>query len=236
MASSDELRSISDPIWSNTYFVKNALGLYEGVSIHVEELRRYDHFFGLIQKFSSEYAVLGICRMFDKANRFYQKDTVYALFDYLKGNLSSQYIFRLKLEILTKMGIAAQNAQNLIAGLRDSFDTKRSEFLTCVESSMPKRDQNEPLERLFLCRDKMLAHQERLNYDLRERLEYLPSLASMEFINCWAENFVIMVISLLTPNVTLLPPSVSGRAAALNVAAKLLDMNFLPGSGEYPNF
>ena len=174
--------------------------------------------------------------MFDKSNPQYQKDTVYVLLDYLKSNFTPAYTSRLKPETLTQMGILEEEAEALIVDLRVSFDATKNHFLNTIVSSMPNRSDNEALEKLFLYRDKVLAHQERLGGNLGESLKSLPSLASMEIINQWAEYFVILVMSLLTPNVVLLPHSVSARRAALNVTAKLLDRNFEIVSKEYDQF
>jgi hypothetical protein len=96
-------------------------------------------------------------------------------------------------------------------------------------------DNNENLKKLFGCRDKILAHQERLTNDLKDEFKFWPSLGSMEEINGWAENFCTLSVSLLS-NITLLPPSFSARIAALNVVAKVLDKNFETGCKDHENF
>ena len=119
----DEFRALLDPIWFNTYWVKNALELYEGVSKHAEELNtNYAHFFGLVQKFALDSAVLGICKLFDKSNPQYQKDTISELFAYLKIHFTKAYVFRLKTETLMGLGVSEQDATGLAAGLRAAFD------------------------------------------------------------------------------------------------------------------
>jgi hypothetical protein len=77
-SNTDEFQSILHPVWYNTYWVREALELYEGVSTHTDELEKYKYFFGLIQKISLEYAILVLCKLFDKSNTRYKKDTVYS--------------------------------------------------------------------------------------------------------------------------------------------------------------
>ena len=101
---SDEVRAALDPVWFNTFWVKNALGLYEGVSKHADELNvNYGHFFGVIQRISLDSAVLGICKLFDKGSPSYQKDTIPELFYYLKKHLKGSYVIRARMETLTAL-------------------------------------------------------------------------------------------------------------------------------------
>jgi hypothetical protein len=101
---------------------------------------------------------------------------------------------------------------------------------------MPVADKDTALGRIFTLRDKVIAHQERLDEALLEQTRLIPSLAEMEKINTWVEYFCILVMSLLTPDVVILPHSVSARMAALSVIAKVLDKNFITGSKEYDDF
>jgi hypothetical protein len=231
----DELHSTLYPVWFNTYRVRTALELYEGVSTHADELQNHSHFFGLIQNISLDYAALGICRMFDKSSTRYRRDTIFATFEFLKVNLTSTYTRRVKSDNLIRMGIASNISLNMNAKLIEDFESHKNVLLDEIAHSMPSIKNNESLEKLFTYRDKVLAHQERLTDDLKDKLKFLPSLGHMEDINRWVENFCALSMSLLS-NTTLLPPSFSARIAALNVIAKLLDKDFLPGSNEYHEF
>jgi len=126
---------------------------------------------------------------------------------------------------LTELGISKKEATNLTTGLRATYDDTKSQFIAAVKGVMPNRQNNDALERLFVYRNKMVAHQERLDEALKEQLNSLPSLVEMERLNNWATDFCILSISLLT-NTTLLVSGPSARMAALNVAAKLLDKKF----------
>jgi len=226
-AETDELRARLDPVWFNTHWVKNALELYEGVSKHAEELNvNHAHFFGLVQKFALDSAVLGICKLFDRSNPQYQKDTIPELFAYLKIHLTDSYISRLKTETLTRLGVSEHDAGGLATGLRAAFGDTRIIFIDTVKGLMPNVRKDESLKRLLTYRNKTAAHQERIDGSLKEFLKYLPSLDEIERLNKWAMNFCILCISLLTPNIVIMPSGRSARMAALNVAAKLLDKKF----------
>jgi len=220
----DEVRATLDPVWFNTYWIKNALELYEGVSKHADELKEnYNHFFGVIQKFSLDAAVLHISKIFDKSNPRYQKDTIPSLFSYLKANLTDAYVVRLKVETLIGLGISQCDADRLLPGLRTDFRKYKDEFIDIIENIVPDNKNNDTLKFLLSYRNKILTHQERLDDALKEQLKYLPSLHEMEQLNNWAINFCLLAISLLTPNISLIPNGQSVRIAALNVVAKLLD-------------
>lgn len=164
----DEVRAALDPIWLNAFWIKNALGLYEGVSKHADELSvNYDHFFGVIQRISLDYAVLGICKLYDKGSLSYQKDTVIELFSYLKTHLVETYVIRAKVETLTALGMPKPNAEQILEDLRSGFDVTRITFLQNINSLMPSKEPHSPLDKLFTYRNKILAHQERLDQFLR---------------------------------------------------------------------
>jgi hypothetical protein len=223
----DEVRAVLDPVWFNTYWVENALGLYEGVSKHADELNtNHNTFFALVQKFSLDSAVIGICKLYDISNPTYQKDTVPALLDYLREHITNSHVFRLKSETLTALGTPQQGAMELAEKLKTSFDKTKTEFIAALERLLPTRDNDAALSRLLTYRNKIGAYQERLSDALNDELRSLPSLHDMERLNKWSINFCTLCISLLTPNVTLLQNGRSSRIAALNVAVKVLDKKF----------
>src|SRR5690349_14665025 len=87
-----ELMALLNPVWFNTYWVKNALELYEGVTRHAGKLDEHRHFFALVQKFSLDAVVLGLCKLFDRSNRQREKDTIPSLIDYLTNKLTDAYV------------------------------------------------------------------------------------------------------------------------------------------------
>jgi hypothetical protein len=223
----NQLPAVLDAVWRNTHWVDNALGLYEGVSKHADQVdKNYGRFFGLVQRFSLYEAALGICKLFDTSNKRYQKDTVITLFDYLKKNVNKKYVSRMKADTLVCLGFPRGEADATARSLRAAFGDTKDTLMGKIETLMPSNQRDKALSRLFAFRNKVLAHQQRLDAPLQEELKSLPSLAEMERLNEWAIEFCVLSVNLLT-NVTLLRNPYA-RAAALNVVAKLLDKNFDP--------
>jgi hypothetical protein len=212
----------------NVYWAQNALELYEGVSQHAEELNQnFGHFFGLTQNFSLDCAVVGICKIFDTSNPGYDKDTVPALMDYLKHNLTDAYISRLSKSNLTALFVSDVDAERIVGEFENKcdFEKTKNEMLVLIGKSMPNPDSNPSLKKLFLFRNKVAAHPERLNDVLREELGSLPSMYEMEQIIKWAGHFCELSTCVMS-NEALLPFAVSARMAALDVAAKVLEKTF----------
>lgn len=222
-----ELRDILDAVWANTFWVENALQLYEGISKHAKDLDEHAHFFGLIQKFALDAAVLGISRLFDRSNGRYRKNTIPDLFEYVKSELNGAYIARLTPELLTRLGIRAKDAAEITTALRDpgGFERMKEGLIAALQDTMPTVDRCFSLKTIITYRDKVVAHQEHISEAVREQLAELPSIDHMERINKWAANFCVLAASVLTPNLTLAPGGRSARMAALNVVAKALGIN-----------
>jgi len=229
----DELMARLNPVWSNTYWIKNALELCEGMWQHAAELpKQHHHFFSLVQKFALDSAVLGICKLFDRSNPSYPKDTIPDVMDYAKTNFIDTYASRLDTQTLIDLGVSDHDATKIIMDFRkgsDFLQTRDNLFMT-LGQLIPTRENNSSLQKLFFVRDKVIAHQERVNSSKSEQLEYLPSLDDMENINNWGSNFCRLVACIMT-NTTLLPHAVSARMAALSVVEKVLGKNFDPSKG-----
>ncbi len=92
----NELMIRLKPVWSNTFWIKNALDLCEGIWQHADDIpRQHHHFFALVEKFSVDAVVLGICKLFDRSNWRYDKDTIPDVLDYAKSYLTDEYVVRL---------------------------------------------------------------------------------------------------------------------------------------------
>jgi hypothetical protein len=225
--STNELMLRLKPVWSNTFWIKNALNLCEGIWQHADEIpRQHHHFFALVEKFSVDAVVLGISKLFDRINRRYDKDTIPELLDYAKAHLTDAYVVRLDTRVLIDLGVGDTEATNIVTGFntRSAFPQTRDTLFNLLDDLMPRKT-NSSLEQLFLFRDKVVAHQERVGCALADELKYLPSVGDMEKINDWASNFCELISCIMT-NETLLPHTVSARMAALHVVAKVLDKNF----------
>ena len=223
------MRELIEPLVSNVYWVKSAIGTYDGVSQHALALNeRHAHFFGLVQIFSLDSAVLGICRMFDTSNKRYKKHTVPELFNRLERHLTSSYMERLRPRLLVALGVGEEDAREVVNALQrgNDFEQAKLRMLTLIDSVMPTVERSPALEKLFSVRNKVIAHQEQLDEALKEELRLLPSLEDMEKLVQWVRDFCELLCCILTPDATWVDSVVSARMAALNVAAKLLGKDF----------
>jgi hypothetical protein len=115
----DELMARLKPVWLNTYWVKNALGLCEGIWKHGDDLHQHQHFFGLVHNFTVSAGVLGICKLFDRSSPRYDKDTIPDLFDYVKVNLTDAYVSRLDPKTLIDFGVCdCGAATRIVSGFK----------------------------------------------------------------------------------------------------------------------
>jgi HEPN superfamily AbiU2-like protein len=224
----DPAQALIQPVYSNTFWIENALALYDGVSLHADLLNeRHGLFFGLVQKFTIDSVVVGICKLFDTSNPRNRKDTVPELLVYLRENLEPRYVGRLRSSDLVDLGIPADNAQEILAQLNSAskFNIGKGRFATALDTSMPNKERSPPLNKLFLLRNKVVAHQDRVSDAVREELKFLPTFEEMEALNRWAKTFCLLLYRVLTP-ITMVDSVKSARMAALNVVAKVLGKTF----------
>jgi AbiU2 len=224
-----ELMVILNGVWFNTFWVKNALGLYEGITRHAVELDEHSHFGALVQQFSLDAAALGICKLFDRSTPKFQKNTVPELMDYLTCHFTDDYISRLDIATLTALGVPQDDACNIVMKFHRGMDLPetKTDLLKLLNSRIPNNE-TAALKTLLTYRNKFVAHQERVSDVVKAQVANLPSLDAMEKITEWASNFCELVACVLT-NMTLLSNSgPSARIAALHVVAKILGKDFHP--------
>lgn len=215
------------PVWHNTVWIKDALDLYDGISgKHVKDLNRmnYGFFFGLVQRFTIESAVLGICRIYDKSNKDYKKHTIYEMVSHLEAN--KQYVPDLYKDNISfaLLGFTENETSAFPFKLESSF--VQDSFIGEVLKRMPTIETDPSLKRLVLNRNKALAHQEQVEDDLRELLKSFPSLEEMARLNDWAYGFCEFYVNCLIPNLSIVRRAASSRMAALNLIKKLLGKDF----------
>ena len=214
------------PVWSNTFWIKNALDLCEGIWLHADDIPGQNHhFFALVEKFSIDAVVLGICKLFDRGNRRYDKDSIPEVIAYAKENLTEAYVSRLDMQVLIDLGDAEAAKIAKEFNTKSTFLESKDRLSNLLDDLTPATTPNSPLEQLFLFRDKVIAHQERVGCALASQLKYLPPVGDIEKINDWASNLCELMSCIMT-NGTLLPHTVSARMAALHVVAKVLDKKF----------
>src|SRR6266404_2513549 len=99
------------PVWSNTFWIKNALDLCEGIWQHADNIPvQNHHFFALVEKFSVDAVVVGICKLFDRSNRHYDKDSIPELMNYARSHLTDAYVARLDARLLIGLGVGDAEA------------------------------------------------------------------------------------------------------------------------------
>jgi hypothetical protein len=82
------------PVWTNTYWIKNALDLCAGIWKHGAEIPpQHHHFFALVQEFALRSAVLDTCKLYDHSNRRFAKHTIPDLLQYARRITSPIPIF-----------------------------------------------------------------------------------------------------------------------------------------------
>jgi AbiU2 len=226
-ADDTDLMALVNPVWSNTYWVKSALELYEGITKHVDALKMHAHFFALVQKFSMDAAVLGICKLFDRSNPQFEKNTVPSLLCYLRDNLTDAYIARIDLGILTALGMELSTAETIVTNIRqgEDFTITKNALCESLQKLVPISGQCPSLAKLMKYRNKIAVHQERVSDAIKEEMKYLPSLTEMEMLNTWAINFCLLIVSAMS-NTSLIMGGPSARISALNVVATILGKNF----------
>jgi hypothetical protein len=134
-----ELMVILNGVWANTYWVKNALDLYEGITQYAPDLNTHTHFFALVQQFSLDAAALGICKLFDRSTPTYKKNTVLELMDYLTGNFTDHYVSRLDFRTLENLGICKADANDIVVNFHRGTDltATKNYLLNLIHNTMP---------------------------------------------------------------------------------------------------
>ena len=221
------------PLWTNTYWIKNALDLCEGIWQHGTEIPpQHHHFFALVQEFALRSAVLDTCKLYDRSSPRFAKDTIPALLQYAKDHFTDTYICRVEAKQLVDLGVCAEDARLIVHGFKaGSGSATKDRLFELLEPLLPACATNSTLEKLFLVRDKVVAHQEQLTGAMHGRVKDLPSLDEMEKLNAWSMSFCEFAACLLS-NESFLPHPVSARMAALHVVAKILGKD-LAGGGCY---
>jgi len=125
------------------------------------------------------------------------------------------------------LGVCAEDARLIPHGFKagSDYSATKDRLFALLDPLLPACATNSTVEKLFLVRDKVIAHQEQLTDAVRGLVKYLPSLDEMEKLNEWSMNFCEFIACLLS-NESFAPYAVSARMAALHVVAKILGKDF----------
>jgi hypothetical protein len=219
-------------VWTNTYWIKNAWTCArEYGRTALKSPRNITIFFALVQEFALQSAILDTCKLYDQTNRRFAKDTIPDVLQYAEDHFSYTYNSRVDEAQLVDLGVCAEDARLIVNGFKSGSDysATKDRLFAHLEPLLPTCATNSTLEKLFLVRDKVIAHQEQLTDAVHELVKYLPSLHEMETLNAWSMSFCEFMACLLS-NETFLPHAVSARMAALHVVAKILGKDFESGA------
>ena len=201
--SEEAIMNLVNPLWFNTYWVKNALEQFQVISKYTSELSKTDsQFWILTQKFSLDGAVIGLCKIYDKSTS-YNKHAMPELIKFIKENFSAHHISNIQIDSLVSLKIKRKTAEEIKFSLYDNeikFLNNKNRLFSAIGENIPKykKDDGTPLERLFKFRDKIAAHQEQLDDALQEQVNLLPSIEKMEELNELAMNFCNLFVQIFT--------------------------------------
>lgn len=212
------------PVLHNIWWNKNALEAYEAISNHAEELNaNHGHFFGITQRFAIDNAIIGIYKIYDSNPRGY---TIPNLFKHFKKNFDADCLRYLRPDELCALNIPASQAGGLVAAFKSSdFNTAKTTLCKKIQDTIPTKDNNAVLKKILEYRNKFAAHQDQVSLEVKRKFENLPSLADVEVLNDFAQNFCRLFTRAFTIGV-IIDSVTFGYAATCDVIAKTLDKNF----------
>ena len=84
--------------------------------------------------------------------------------NYARTHLTDAYVARLDARVLIRLGVGDGEASNIVTGFktRSALEKTRDTLFNLLDDLMPSKKPSSPLEQLFLFRDKVVAHQERV--------------------------------------------------------------------------
>jgi len=222
------------PAFHNVYLNKNALETYEAIAKHADEINKGQKgfYFALAQRFALDFAVIGICKLYDKDERTH---SVYALFKFFADNFSVNHISKIRGDELCGFGLSNEEVAEYAPFLADAYSSlsfDKSKFAQVKErliaklyEQIPSKENNAALKTLFGYRDKFVAHQERVKPEVEQQYKNVPSLDELEKLNAFAHN-MCRLIGIVFDCGFVVDSVQSGFVATCNVIAKVLDVDF----------
>lgn len=187
---SEEVISIAKEILRNAHLARASLDAYEGLAANAIKLNGSQHkdTFGLIQQALITQCIIAICRIYDKTSSNKKKNTVFELLNAFESGMSKQLKdYDLKLYKLSHLGISEDKLSNKID---EVFVT----ICATIRNVQVQRVKEESLEKIKCVRNKIIAHSEQIEYEVKTRLwEELPDLNELREIISFAENVSVYV-------------------------------------------
>lgn len=219
-----DLDDFITPIWENTYWVYQALGVYEAIADKADLINNdtvQAHFWGVTQQFALTQIAVDLYKIFDPT-RSGDKHCVLKAFSLLKQKIHKEGLPNLEFETLRKVGFSQADAERVIQRERDERSSVDAVFLDVLQSKIPN-DKTPGFKKLKNFRNIKAAHQKVLS---AEDSKNLPSLEKMQSINSWAEGFCQLVAECCGKRTLINHGIPSGKRITLNVIQKALDLNF----------
>jgi hypothetical protein len=82
------MSKITLKVLENAHYAKLAIEEFEAIGNNAKNINNtnFEFFFDFNQKVMLDFAVLQICKIYDKSNKSYKKHTVFEIIEYLKKN------------------------------------------------------------------------------------------------------------------------------------------------------
>lgn len=213
------------PVWHNTFWIKRALDMYDGIAACASEINetKRGRFFGAAQQFALDSAIINLCKLYDTSNKDIDKYTVPNLCKVFINHFSQDHILCLNIQSLVELGISEKKVGALLTKFSDPklFGKTRDQLVVLLKGVMPSKNNSSSLKQLIEFRNKVGAHQEQLNAADRGKLRLLPSLDEMEKLNSWAYNFC-KFIAITLGGTHINSSATSTKMAAFNVIMDVL--------------
>lgn len=228
------------PIWGNICWINAALDQYDAIGKHAVELKETTTyaFWGNTQRFSLDWAVIGICKLYDTSNRSYKKYTIPELIECISPLFKSDHRSRLCAQSTYNFHFLNDKENLVFSAFNDAskFDEARGNLVSKLKEIISDKMQESSLKRLSTYRDKFLAHHEQVDEILKEALKSLPPLEEIRKLNHLASEFCQFSANIFIPDTTLL--DLNRRRSCmntLNVIARDLEKN-LDDPNDLANF
>lgn len=220
MQQEDIIEFIS-PIWSNIFWARKALGIYDGISERAGDINKTNHkkFFSLAQNLALEAAVITVCKIFETGNRNHKKHTILELCALFERELKLEHVTwnDLTWNGLSDLGMDEKTSKEFAILLNKNSVAMGVALMEWLRKQMPSSKNNPALKNLSAYRNKIAEHQECLNEVKITSARQLPSFEDMERIISWAEKFCVFVGRSLLGSNPFVAPCTSAKTATLNV-------------------
>ncbi len=224
--SHDILNKVIFPVYTNTIRVRDALGIYSAITQNAAELNKTHHkmYFALTQRLSIDYAIICLCKLYDKSCKDYDKHTISNLLKEIRKSFYPKSFQQINAEAVFALGVSIKKYRCI--HINRNPDKQIDRLFSLIESQMPTENNTAALKNIFTIRNKVLAHQENLFVTDENLPEDLPPIDELENLNSWAINLCLFATEVLCQHTILDTQIASSKIATLKIIAKALNKDF----------